>query len=210
MRRAVLVALSAGLAVLPAAAQTGSLEILLPDAEATSDARGRVVLPVLHAGSGYIEEISMPGYAGMRMTDLRVRSNETEQLVLVLSPRLEERLRAGRQRSIVDLDKTGSSSRFSDEFIDQLPVPGRFYQNVLTLAPGVKDVDGDGNPNVHGARARDFKALVIGISNVDPLTGEVFNLFNDDTPRVTRYLNRVAAVERQFGRRFQLGLRLAF
>ena len=42
---------------------------------------------------------------------------------------------------------------------------------MLTLAPGVQDADGDGNPNVHGSRDRDFKAEVGGVSNVDPLTG---------------------------------------
>jgi uncharacterized protein (TIGR02231 family) len=32
---------------------------------------------------------------------------------------------------------------------------GRNYQDVLTLADGVSDVDGDGNPNTHGARDTD-------------------------------------------------------
>jgi Ca-activated chloride channel family protein len=45
---------------------------------------------------------------------------------------------------------------FSSEFISDLPVAGRFYQNVLALAPGVHEAD-DGNPNVNGARERDFK-----------------------------------------------------
>ena len=38
----------------------------------------------------------------------------------------------------LDLDKVGGSTRFDDTFIDQLPVEGRFYQNILTLAPGDK------------------------------------------------------------------------
>jgi hypothetical protein len=52
-----------------------------------------------------------------------------------------------------------------------MPVAGRFYQSVLALAPGVQDPAGDGNPNVNGARERDFKTSLGGISNVDPLTG---------------------------------------
>jgi Ca-activated chloride channel family protein len=55
--------------------------------------------------------------------------------------------------------------------VADMSVAGRFYQNVLANAPGVLDPDDDGNPNVNGARERDFKTSVGGISNVDPLTG---------------------------------------
>jgi len=50
--------------------------------------------------------------------------------------------------------------KFSSEFIDSLPILGRNYQDVLTLAPGVSDIDGDGNPNIHGARDTDVVTLV--------------------------------------------------
>ena len=59
----------------------------------------------------------------------------------------------------------------SASVVTDLPVQGRFYQNVLALAPGVQAPDGDGNPNVNGARERDFKTKIGGVSNVDPLTG---------------------------------------
>ena len=89
-----------------------------------------------------------------------------------LSEEMQERVKVVAQQPVVELEKTSSSTKFSDEFIQDLPVPGRFYQNVLTLAPGVSDPDGDGNPTVHGSRSRDFKAVVSGVSNVDPLTGQ--------------------------------------
>ena len=47
---------------------------------------------------------------------------------------------------------TGSRDRGRGFFVDALPILGRNYQNVLTLKPGATDVDGDGNPNIHGAR----------------------------------------------------------
>jgi Ca-activated chloride channel family protein len=64
------------------------------------------------------------------------------------------------------------TTKFTDEYVQPPPVPGRFYENVLSLAPGTQDADGDGNPNVHGSRTRDFKAEVGGVANVDPLTGQ--------------------------------------
>jgi len=36
-----------------------------------------------------------------------------------------------------------------------LRILGRNYQDVLTLAPGLSDVDGDGNPTIHGSRDTD-------------------------------------------------------
>ncbi|HKQ96913.1 MAG TPA: TonB-dependent receptor, partial [Candidatus Polarisedimenticolia bacterium] len=74
---------------------------------------------------------------------------------------------------IVALEETATRTRFSSEFIDNLPILGRNYQDVLTLAPGVTDVDGDGNPNIHGARDTDVVTLVDGLSTTDPLTGKV-------------------------------------
>ncbi len=52
--------------------------------------------------------------------------------------------------------------------MQDLPVLGRFYQNVLTLAPGANDPEGDGNPNVAGARERDFHAVLGGVASVAP------------------------------------------
>ncbi len=54
------------------------------------------------------------------------------------------------------------------------PPAGRFYQNVIALAPGVGDPDGDGDPNVSGARERDFKTLLspgVGGSGKSPSAG---------------------------------------
>lgn len=87
-----------------------------------------------------------------------------------LSTAIEETVRVTVDRDLVDVDVVGNLSKFTDEFVDQLPVPGRFYQNLLTLAPGVKDADGDGNPNVHRARTRDFRALVNGVSKTSTST----------------------------------------
>jgi len=49
-----------------------------------------------------------------------------------------------------------------------LPVLGRDYQDILTLAPGVTDVNNTGNPNIHGARDTDVVTLVDGVNTTDP------------------------------------------
>src|SRR5262245_14152982 len=101
-------------------------------------------------------------------------------------------------RIVVDLAETITITKFDDAFLNELPVQGRFYQNALTFAPGVQDSDGDGNPNVHGARSRDFKATVDGVSNQDPLTGQWLSQVNPDSIQEIEILTAGAGAE--FGR----------
>ncbi|MCP3979822.1 MAG: TonB-dependent receptor [bacterium] len=209
------------IAALPAMAQSGALEIRVLDgqnAEAlpgatvvvrnerglsaetalVTDDDGVVRFPVLRSGQGYVVEVTFPGYGGQIHREVRVRIDETERLAIQLSPEIQERVRVVSTADVVDIEKTGTATRFSDDFIENLPVPGRFYQNLLTLAPGVKDSDGDGNPNVHGARARDFKSTVSGVSNVDPLTGQWLSYVNAESIEEIEVITAGAGVE--FGR----------
>ncbi len=179
-------------------AQTGGLEVTVTDEESqplpgvvvtirheqgyvketgvATNLQGVAVFPVLRAtgssGKGYTISVSLAGFSSQRIDSILVRSGGTTRLAVELTVELVERVSVEAVSDVVDLETTAQSMKFSDEFIDDLPVAGRFYQNALTMAPGVQDADGDGNPNVHGARDRDFKAVVSGISNVDPLTGQ--------------------------------------
>ena len=56
---------------------------------------------------------------------------------------------------VVDTESTTTSTTISAQFIDSLPILGRNGQEGLVLAPGATDPDGDGNPNIHGARDAD-------------------------------------------------------
>jgi len=207
--------------VAPALAQTGGINVRvldpagdpLPGATVTishptdyvkttaqqSNREGEAIFPVLRptgsAGVGYTIQISMPGFSAVQVTDIKVRIGETKQLPVKISARLEERIEVLGRSEVVDLEDTTQTTRFSDAFISDLPVPGRFYQNVLTLAPGVQDADGDGNPNVHGSRDRDFKAEVSGISNVDPLTGQQMSEVNPNSIEEMEVITAGAGVE---------------
>jgi Mg-chelatase subunit ChlD len=73
-----------------------------------------------------------------------------------------------------------SSVQFNQESLEQLPVVGSSYQNVLTLAPGVTDSDGDGRPNVHAARDTGLKARLDGGNITDPVAGTSGQNLNHD------------------------------
>ncbi|HJQ96828.1 MAG TPA: hypothetical protein VJ826_00875, partial [Candidatus Polarisedimenticolaceae bacterium] len=145
-----------------------------------SNAKGEVLFPVLRAGSGYVIQVIMDGYAGVRQ-EAKVDIGAMKDVVIALAPEHVERVTVIGEKTQVDLDNNDAATKFSADFIQDLPIAGRFYQNVLALAPGVQDADGDGNPNVNGARDRDFKTSVSGISNVDPLTGQFLNLVASDS-----------------------------
>jgi hypothetical protein len=186
---------------LPVAGATVTLSHETGSIKATAvltDEEGRAAFPVLRPGSGYVVEVSLAGFASQRHTDLRVPISDRLELEVRLSGEIEERVRVVASRPVVDLEQTASSRKFSDEFIQDLPVPGRFYQNVLTLSPGVQDHNEDKNPTVHGSRSRDFKAVVSGISNVDPLTGQYMSLINADSIEEMEVITSGASVE--FGR----------
>jgi hypothetical protein len=210
----------AALVATGAAAQVGGVEVVVRDSESTAlsgatvtishtlgyvkttseltDKQGLVKFPVLRPGRGYTIEVSFPGFSPLRYDDIRVRLSEQQTLVVQMIEQIEEEVRVTAQRAVVDLDRTQTSTKFSDEFMGDLPVMDRFYQNVLVMAPGVQDADGDGNPNVHGSRTRDFQALVSGVSNVDPLTGQWLSRVNFNSIEEMEVITAGAGVE--FGR----------
>jgi hypothetical protein len=169
------------------------------DASMLTNRKGVAEFPVLRATGtsteGYSVNVVMPGFAPMQQNDVKVSIGKTTRLPIQLSEEIVERVKVVAKTDVVDLEETSSSTRFTDEFIQDLPVPGRFYQNVLTLAPGVQDADGDGNPNVHGSRDRDFKAEVSGISNVDPLTGQQMSQVNPNSIEEMEVISAGAGVE---------------
>jgi hypothetical protein len=143
------------------------------DQGAVSDAKGEFRVVPLSPGRGYSLSVSFPGMATVVMQDVDLPPSRISALQITLFPesQLRERVRIVEKAEVVNPDETTVQSTFSGEFIDSLPILGRNYQDVLTLAPGVTDVDGDGNVNIHGARDTDVVTLVDGVSTVDPLTG---------------------------------------
>lgn len=137
---------------------------------ARSDGAGRVVFDDLAAGT-FEARVTCPGYATLILPDLAVAADRAARVPVAMVPSREDRVQVVGRREMVETESPEVKSRFDDAFLEQIPVAGRFFQNVLTLAPGVQDANGDGNPNVHGSRERDFKVVIGGVSNQDPLTG---------------------------------------
>ncbi len=145
-----------------------------------TDSRGQYRIVPLPPGPGYTLRVSFPGLATVTLSEIAVEPGRLTAVPVQLRPESEvkERVRVVGRTDIVDTTSTTLHTDFSAEFIDALPILGRNYQGLLTLAPGVTDVDGTGNPNIHGARDTDVITLVDGVSTVDPLTGHAGQQLN--------------------------------
>jgi len=72
---------------------------------------------------------------------------------------------------LVDPNSTHTQSVYDAAFTDVLPLSGHAWQDTLVLAPGVSDLDGDGNPVVHGSRETSVFFALDGADTTDPATG---------------------------------------
>ncbi|MBI1951501.1 MAG: carboxypeptidase regulatory-like domain-containing protein [Acidobacteria bacterium] len=142
---------------------------------AVSDSTGTFHVVSLPAARDYFVRASFPGFATLDYSEVEIKAGQTTALRLTLPPEtpFRERVEVRARPQVVNLESTTTETRLTSEFIDALPILGRNYQDILALAPGVTDTDGDGNPNIHGARDTDVITLVDGVSTTDPLTGKM-------------------------------------
>lgn len=137
-----------------------------------TNAQGEFRIASVPPGQGYILRASLPSYQKIEFGEIEVTSGETVVQNITLRPALTERLKLMGKAEVVNTESTTTSTTISSEFISGLPILGRDYQDILTLAPGVTDVNNTGNPNIHGARDTDVVTLLDGVSTTDPFTGE--------------------------------------
>jgi len=138
-----------------------------------TDAGGRFRFLQLPPGPGYRVRASLPGHAPIEFSDIDLSADQAYTLDIVLRPasEVQETIRVRARVQTVNPETVATSTNLSSEFVAGLPVLGRDYQDFLTLAPGVTDVNETGNPNVHGARDTGIVTLVDGLSTTDPFTG---------------------------------------
>jgi len=150
---------------------------------AVTDSTGSFQVGSLPVARDYFVRATFPGFATSDYSEIEIKVGQTTSLHITLQPEtpFRERVEVRAKPQVVDLDVTTTQTRLTSEFIDALPILGRNYQDILSLAPGVTDTDGDGNPNIHGARDTDVVTLVDGVSTTDPLTGKIGAQLNIDS-----------------------------
>jgi len=138
-----------------------------------TDLEGNYRIPLLPPANDYIIRIDYPGFAPLELGPLDLDPGKTtvQNITLRTDAESTETITVESQGNIVDTESTKVASSYNAEFIEGLPIIGSNYQDILTLAPGVTDTDGDGNPNVHGSRDTGLQYRLDGGNITDPVSG---------------------------------------
>jgi len=171
-----------------------------------TDARGEFRLLNMPPGNDYHLSASFPGMGTIVQGPIQVQSGVTRTVNFILLEELVTRIKVEGQGAIVDTKTATTSTVVSEAFIATLPILGRSFTDLLTLAPGVTDTDGDGKPNVHGAREVDFQTRLDGVNITDPFSGEDTSQINIEAIEEVQILTTGASAE--YGR-FQGGVGIA-
>jgi len=171
-----------------------------------TDTRGEFRLLNLPPGDDYQVSAAFPGMSTIVQGPIQVQSGATRTINFVLLEELVTRIRVEGQGAIVDTKTATTSTVVNEAFIASLPILGRSFTDLLTLAPGVTDTDGDGKPNVHGAREVDFQTRLDGVNVTDPFSGEDTSQINIEAIEEVQILTTGAGAE--YGR-FQGGVGIA-
>ncbi|HEY3174150.1 MAG TPA: carboxypeptidase regulatory-like domain-containing protein [Candidatus Polarisedimenticolia bacterium] len=150
--------------------------------QVVTDIEGNYRVPLLPPAEDYVVKVAYPGFAPVEAGPVALNAGKVTVLDLTLRSEKEstETVKVEARGNIVDTESTWTSSHYGSEFIEGLPIIGHNYQDVLTLAPGVTDTDGDGNPNVHGARDTGLQYRLDGGNITDPVSGSYGQSLNQD------------------------------
>jgi hypothetical protein len=155
-----------------------------PSGNTTSvtDIEGNYRAALLPPATDYMIRINYPGFAEMEVgpIDLGPGRTTVQDVTLRSSADLVDVVSVEATVRNVDLDNPAINTVFNEEFLEGLPLIGHTWQAVLSLAPGVTDTDGDGNPNVHGTRDTGLQTRIDGANITDPVSGTFGQNLNQD------------------------------
>jgi outer membrane receptor protein involved in Fe transport len=138
-----------------------------------TDLDGHFFFPSLPPGREYTLTASVPDYATVVAGPLELKAGRETRLDLTLrkSSDLQETVRVEARGDVVDISTTAVETAYNSEFIEGLPLVGRSFEDLLVLAPGITDADGDGNVNVRGSRETGLQLRLDGSNVTNPVTG---------------------------------------
>lgn len=142
---------------------------LIRERAVLTDAEGKWFAPSLPPGA-YTVTARMEGYVVIQGTT-EVQPDKTTPVALILKEgEATETVTVTASRPVIDKADTETATVLDTAYTNQLPV-ARSDLALLTFAPGVVDLDGDGNANFLGGTSNSNQYLVDGVSSRDPVTG---------------------------------------
>ena len=149
----------------------------------TTDARGRYLVPLLQP-SVYDLLVELEGFHSARYQELEVAVDEraTVDVILVLAG-VTEQIDVSVEIPIIEVERSDVTWRVSGRTIDDLPLNGRNFVDLMALAPGARPMlpsGVTGGVSLFGERPVATSFIVDGIDNNDPLRGGPAVAFSQD------------------------------
>lgn len=162
-----------------------------------TDSQGKYRFAALPLGR-YTVDAALEGFEKTAKSNVLVEAEKTTELTLLLGLAAStESITVTAQSPVVDPTRVTQTTRLSTQEFEKAPI-GRSYQTIMTYAPGVLDVDGDGNANVNGAISASNQYIFDGVDTTDPSTGTFSaNLNFEAIQEVNVYTSGISA---EYGR----------
>src|SRR5712692_7012161 len=139
----------------------------------TTDTDGAYVAVNLQPGT-YTVRAEFKGFKTFERKNILVEVGKDVRIDVVLQPgSVSETVTITEEVPMVDTTSTTLGGTISNEIINDLPLNGRNYQNLLTLRPGTMIYPGGGpwTQSTNGIRPEDTSYIVDGITNDEAFMG---------------------------------------
>jgi hypothetical protein len=140
----------------------------------TSDQAGEYVAPDLAPGI-YSVRAQAPGFKSVERANIQLEVARDVRIDLALQPgQVSETVIVTGEVPLLDTTSSTLGGTLSNDAINDLPLNGRNYENLLQLRPGVMRYPGGGfsTTSTNGLRAEDNGYLIEGLFNSEPFSGQ--------------------------------------
>jgi hypothetical protein len=138
-----------------------------------SNEAGEYVAPNLQPGL-YTITVQAAGFKRIQRTGVRLEVGKDARIDFTMQAGgVEETIRVTEEAPLIETTNDTLGGSFANKSINDLPLNGRDYQNLVVLRPGVQRLPGGGFTSIssNGNRPEDNEFLFDGISNNDPYYG---------------------------------------
>ena len=151
-----------------------------------SDGNGAYQIPALPAGT-YKLTVAHDGFATRVYEGLELTLNRTFNFDVKLEVgKVQERVEVSAEIPLLDTNSSSTGATIVPQQIENMPLNGRNYLDLLQLVPGVainrhEDQNSDNATPILGERANNTGFLIDGLPNENELAGGPAAQFNQDT-----------------------------
>jgi len=138
-----------------------------------TDQSGEYVAPSLLPGS-YTVRAEFKGFKTFERQNIVLEVNQDVRIDLALQPGEQtQTITVTEQLPLIETTNATLGGTLSNETMNELPMMGRSYQNLLTLRPGMMIYPGGGGwtMSTNGSRPEENQFILDGLTNDNPLQG---------------------------------------